>query len=534
MDNNRSRKDELDAFWNISELVPQKEIRFSRPRSVESVEVTDSSKAVSSIESTDTVIKRYIPTKGSSELTKRPPLDEVGAYCPVNSLIHKVTIFKYRPTYAYYDSFLKDAVKWVDANGVEADFVPFFSYVPQYDQMNSAQLKYYLWFRQNIRNGVYIKTDFGYLFLYIFELLNLGDRLDVKRSQYILMSLWNEYTSSFPSITAKLADWICDFSLLHKLPPPMNISSSIIKKVVSLKEFYISIPKDDPEECARILLRYCTSYDHHTSKFYTDANKGLFDAHIPSALKIAIEYYSKDGNILSGYDLGDSTVTRDVYAGAVCTWEQKYRIEVSYCSFSRSNELRFLVGDIIKYCENKLRAHIGVKSRMTVYSLSNELRVLLDNYFAEHLPVSRKSRQPVKRQEYDILYDVPKKPLSLTDAARIESSSWDTTRELVTAFEDEPFDIELPTDNDTQCEVLNTENEATDNDSFLPYRATVMKLIDGDSTAISRLAAELGKLPDAIVDTINEIAFDSFGDLLIEDDGMGNYTVIEDYIEYFK
>lgn len=531
MEKNRSRKDELDAFWDISELVPQNEMRFSRPKSIEPVEITDSSKVISPTESTDTIIKRYIPTKGSSELTKRPQLDEIGSYCPVNSLIHKVKIFKYKSTYAYYDSFLKDAVKYADANGEVADFVPFFSYVPQYDQMNSAQLKYYLWFRENARNGIYIKTDFGYLFLYIFELLNLGDRLDVKRSQYILMSLWNEYTLSFPSITTKLADWICDFSLLHRLPPPINISSSIIKKVVSLKEFYISIPKDDPEECTRILLRYCTSYDHHTSKFYTDTNKTLFDVHIPEALKIAVEYYSKDGNILSGYDLGDSTVTRDAFAGAVCTWEQKYRIEVSYCSFSRSNELRFLVGDIIKYCENKLRAHVGVKSRMTVYSLSTELRNLLDNYFAEHLPVSRKSRQPVKRQEYDVLYDVPKKPLSLTDAARIELCSWDTTKELITAFEDEISDIELSA---IQGEAPSGENVVTDDDSFLPYRATIMKLIEGDLTAISRLASELGKLPDAIVDTINEIAFDSFGDLLIEDDGMGNYTVIEDYIKYFK
>ena len=85
-----------------------------------------------------------------------------------------------------------------------------------------------------------------------------------------------------------------------------------------------------------------------------------------------------------------------------------------------------------------------------------------------------------------------------------------------------------------QGEAPSGENVVTDDDSFMPYRATIMKLIEGDLTAISRLAAELGKLPDAIVDTINEIAFDSFGDLLIEDDGMGNYTVIEDYIEYFK
>ena len=532
----RSRKYELDSFWDISELVPARKASFGRPQSTDAVEVTLTSlKNAERKEASSTIIKRYIPSRDSSDITLRSQLDEVGAYAPVNSLIHNVKIYKYKPSFAYYETFYKNAVQYIDIRGEHTEFVPFFSYVPQYDQMNSKQLEYYFWFRQNARDGKFIKTDFGYLFLYIFELLNLGSISDVRKTQYLLMALWNEYHADFPAITTKLSDWICDFSLLHRLPPPMNISSGIIKKTISLKEFYISISQDDPHECAKTLLQYCTSYDYRKSKFYTDLNRELFDRFVPEALSIAVKYFSGNGNIFSGYDVSDSLIARDVYAGAVCTSEQKYRIEVSYCSFSRSNELRFLIGDIVKYSENKLRAHIGIKSKMTVYSLSVELRRLLDEYFVAALPTKR-SKQNIKRQEYDVLYDIPKKPLSLSDAAKIEEGSWETTRALINAFEGNENNVSLTPIAYESVGICNDINKSKDEipDRFSAYRDTILRLINNDPSAINKLASSLGKLPDAVVDTINEIAFEEFGDQLIEDDGMGGYSVIEDYIEYFK
>lgn len=545
MNKNDSRKKELDDFWNISELVPRKHTHIGHPKSIETVEITDAPRKQEAASSSDsTVIKRYIPPHvGSSELTKSEQFDFVSGYSQTDSLIHNVKIYKYKTSYNYYGTFLKNAIEYMDADGSPCDYVPFFSYVPQYDQMNDAQLSYYFWFRHNARKGVSIKTDYGYLFLYIFELLNLGTRIDVKTTQYILMYLWNEYNGIFPAISVRLADWICDYSLLHRLPPPINISSDIIKKVISLKEYYISIPKDDPERCAKTLMRYCSSYDYRASKFYTEQNKELFDKYIRGALAVAVRFYSSDGNILSGLDLDDSTVTRDVYAGAVCVADEKYRIKVSYCSFSRSNELRFLVGDIIRYSENKLRAHIGIKSKMTVYSITVELRHILDEYFSASLPPKRATKKAAERQEYDILYDIPKKPLSLSDAAKIEARSWETTQELISAFEtDTPSDSEeavsiiSPAVEPIASENNSSEKTSADgkNDLFERYRTVITALLSGDCMAVSNYAKSIGKLPDAVADEINEIAYDTFGDQLIEDDGMGGYNVIEDYADDFR
>ncbi len=529
MDNNKK----LDDFWDLSSLVPSKNIKFGHPKSIDAVEVTAEASAISKAASeSDTIIKRYIPPhSGNVELTLADKFESVEDYEPIGALIHKVTVKKYKTSYNYYGAFLSNAVEYMSVEGKCCEYTPFFSYVPMYDQMNREQLSYYFWFRENVRREIYIKTDYGYLFTYIFELLNLGNRLDVKESQRILMALWNEYHDSFPMITYKLADWICDYSLLHRLPPPVSVSSGIIQKVNSLKEFYIYLPQDDVRKCAMILMRYCSYYDYRTSKFYTPQNKALYDEHILKALIVALKYYSSDGNILSGIDYNDSMLSRDVYVGAVCTAEQKYRIDVSFCSFSRSNELRYLIGDIIKYSENRLRTYIGVKSKMTVYSVSVELRKLLDDYFDASLPQRKQGKPVAQKQEYDVLYDIPIKPLSLGDAKKIEESSWDTTKELIDAFDETyPYDEE----NEHKPLPVNVMSQDADtNDPFIQYRDMIVRLIGGDKNAISMFAKEKGFMSDSLVDMINELAFDIFGDQLIEDDGMGNYSVIEDYKDKF-
>ena len=172
MDNRSSRKKELDDFWDISELIPRKKDSFGIATSTDTVDIVSvgNERVEADSEKSDTVIKRYIPPhSGSSELNLRAQFDEVETYTPIDSLIHKVTVKKYKTTYNYYGTFLKNAIEYMDVVGYPCEYVPFFSYVPQYDQMNDRQKDYYFWFRENAKKGSFIQTDQGYLFLYIFE-----------------------------------------------------------------------------------------------------------------------------------------------------------------------------------------------------------------------------------------------------------------------------------------------------------------------------------------------------------------------------
>ncbi len=550
----------LDDFWNISDLLPQKRQSFGYARSTDAVDIfaddSNKTKKKKNAESSSTVIKRYIPPNSDGKLTSASSFSSESTYTVEHSLIHRVKLKKWSCRYHYYHEFYSDALRYMNVRGEACEYKSFFSYVPQYNQLDPEQLSYYFWFRENAKQEIFIKTDYSYVLLYIYELINLGAVLDVRVSQRLLTSLWNEYHDSYPALKGKLADWICDFSLIHKLSPPENAGSKMVAAVQAMKEFYIAMPDDNMGKCTSSLMKYCSSYDYRTSKFATKENLPLFEKHVFEAMLRAVLYYSSDGNILSGISFRDSMLVRDAYAGALCVAKEKYRLEVEYCSFSRSGELRFLVGDIVKYAENKLRQHLGIKSRITVYSLPTELKNILDEYFTVALPRRAASKPRIEKKEYDVLYDAPVKPLSLTDAAKIEAESWSTTKELVEAFEETAFTEDLTevksnfdgkvAENDknhsmASLPVMKHEaeesNETNDLRSALGiYLETVIRILSGDSEALLQRAKELGKMPDALADEINEIGFEIIGDALLEesDEGEGTYHLIEDYRELFE
>ncbi len=522
----RDKPNRLDDFWDISELIPGRE------------RVDESKKTIlSEKDHSDTVIVRYIqPSHSETLLQRSEAYEKTETYVPSASLIHEVTLKKRKSEYRFYQAFLEDSIRFFSQKGIECEYVPFFSYVPQYNQLNEKQRSYYLWFRDCFLRGEKIRIDYSYVLLLIYERINLGVWADVQESQTILTRLWYAYREEFPALSSKLAEWICDFSLVHQLPPPKEADDTLFRCVPSLKEFYLSMPDDDVDGCVRSLLKYCSSYDYHTSKFATEENLPLFDQYVPWALSMAVLFYSRNGKILSKLSFEDSYLTRDAYAGALCVADQKYRIEVRYCSFSRSNELRFLVGDVVKYAENKIRAYLGVKSRMTVYSIPTELQRILDEFFSANLAGRKQTKPKREPKAYEKLYEVPLKPLSLSTAAKIEQDSWETTEKLVSAFEEE--ERNFPFENASLFEemVAPADGKSLDEAGELQkqlgeYWKSIREVCEGNAQAIHRLAAKMGKMADTLADHINEIAFEVYGDSLLEEVD-GGYSVIEDYRQY--
>ncbi len=535
MEEKNKKQTEVDDFWDISSLIP-KRCGASAPshRSPRSVELEIPQKPMTasrSSQETSSVIRRYIPPYTEETLTRKEQYEFCKSYEPKNSLLHRVTLKKQSCVYQYYGEFLSDAIRYKDVYGEMCEFEPYFSYVPQYNQLSEKQIFFYFWFRENARRQVFIETDLSYLLLYVFELINLGDLVDVRESQTVLTELWNNYHVKFPAIEGKLADWICDFSLIHQLPPPKNGTAELVKRVLALKEFYIAMPHGDIDGCAKSLLRYCSSYDYRKSKFYKKETESIFDTYVLGALREAVSFYSKDGRILSELTGEDSRLMRDSYAGALCVAKEKYRIEVEYCSFSRSNELRFLVGDIIRHTENRIRGALGIKSKMSVYSLSTDLRTKIDEYLNQNLPQKKTSQGRQEKQAYEAMYDAPVKPLSLTDARRIEQESWDTTKDLIEAFEEEKDVPEVSVDLTVPQAQTNTGSDLQA--SFGMFWSIIIDLFAGKKEAVYHAAAEQGKLPDALADEINEIAFEAFGDALIEETD-GGHQIIEDYREMIE
>ena len=165
-------QDKKDTFWDISRLVPQKNKRKAlapvKKPSFAEVEVSgenhrESGEALSLVAKTTDEVK-------------------IQKYDSLSPLICHVEIHPWKNSYQYYEFFCKNAQKYHKICGKPCERVPFFSYVAQYSQLSQRQLAWYFWWRQNVRNGVFLDTDLSYIYLYIYEIINLGDMIDTGRA----------------------------------------------------------------------------------------------------------------------------------------------------------------------------------------------------------------------------------------------------------------------------------------------------------------------------------------------------------------
>ncbi len=549
------RDEELDRFWTIDELLPKRQNTQKippQPYSTDTVELTidppsgeskpsaspltrTQGTASASAQPSAPLVYHTIPPREAVEVRQKP--DPVDTYKPENSLLHAVRIYRWPTEYDYYARFMQDARRYLHADAPPCPHVSFFSYVPQYTQLTENRLNWYLFWRSQVRAGIYPECDYTYLLLYLYEIINLGREIPPGEGLSALCALWLSYRTVYPRLDRFLGEWICDYCLIHHLPPPTDMlgqDAGILIHGSGLKEFWLSDPQKNGDAYVEALLQFASNYDYRKSKFASGENLPLYDRHIRGALAYVVAQSADDPHHpLSGKGLQDSTHTRDAFGGALCAHENKFRIEVDYFCFTRSHELRFLVSDIIKYTENRLRAHLGIKSRLGLYALPNDIRASIDAYIDRSLP-RRQALTPAKKAEiaeekrYAAFYEPLTDTLSTDRAVEIERASWQTTQRLVEAFDDAEEDTAPPAPSPIQTPPA----EASVGLAGRLLRdglADIVRAISTGNSAAARAAADRAKIMlDAAIERINEAAIDAYGDILIEDNGDG-YAVIDDY-----
>lgn len=568
------RKDELDAFWDIDGLLPAKRAAVQRKAGATDAVEVQFERAKPQPENAQAKLTKTAPQKrppvganhdSPARASTRPVgADSISAPTPApekvyelqSGLVHRVSIYPWKSGYTYYEKFCRDGEYLRRIKGKEAPHVGFFSYMPQYGQMTKAQLAYYLWWRENIiQHGTYLPADYSYILLNIYELINLPDDNPIKVRD-ALCRLWVAYKKDTPRLDRYFAEWICDYCLLHGLPAPVEQLAPIwddVLAVATLKEFYLDAGDGRTASYVRALLAYCCQYDYRKSKFAAGESKEMYDSIIPGVLTHLLELDGEGAKLLRGKGgMQDTIISRDSYVAALCSHRIKKRIEVQYCSVSRSHELRMAVTDMVKYTENRIRAHMGVKSRLGVGTLGDAVKREMDAYLDTVVPrIKNPEREQV--EQYERLYDLPKTELNLARSAEIEQASWETTKRLVEAFEDTADDVlavlmttpvgekyDSPAAFDTFQSSINDapmQSTVVPDDALAAALADYLPFIhaaaDGNASAQMAFCRSMGKMIDAVADEINGIAADVFGDVILEE-GDGGYAVIEDYKEQLQ
>lgn len=536
------KRDDFDDFWDLSKLVPKKKPNLSpfstaTPVSEVTVAAMEDTGSVSSVSSEERKLD-FSAYKTASEDKKSER-----SYSPASSrLIKRVTIKPSHDRFDFYDTFRKAALIYFDYKCAKCEFVPFYSYKPQYSQMTTDQKKYYFFWRDELRRKRFLKTDYSYVYLYAYEILNLPEKIGKEEGLRLLLEVWRAYRDELPRLDINFSAWVQDYCLIYELECPFEQIKDFLFDVINVsvfKEFYLSdIEKGGNASSA--MLAYLSDYDWRRGKYAGGDNAQIYRTHVESAMQRVFALILSDETVTNGEI---SKITRTAFPGSLCTHTVKCILEIEYSSISSSPELRKNVTSALKYVENKLRAILGVKSRLAIKELPDSFRRVIDKYFENEFARMKKERERAAMPEYEKLYDAPESAVSFEDAVEIEKASWKMTARLVEGTEDYEQGIleehqsrrEELTEEKPVNEVENiTESDAQLCDSYgldcteIEFLLAVSR---GDTGKALQIANESKRMPEALAERVNEAFADNFGDVVLEESDTGGYKVIDDYTE---
>lgn len=543
-----NRNDEKDEFWDLEKLMPKRKPSTLTPFVTKPV-VKEFAADISSDNITDTPgsLERARERKLTLTQSREYSEAESRVYYPENTLIKSVTVRKYKENYDFYDSFRKAARLYYDCPGEKCDFAQFYSYMPQYSQLNKAQKSYYFYWRSEMRQGRFIRTDYSYLYLYVYEIINLPEIIEPERGVKLLTKLWREYRKSLPRIDMYFSIWVRDYCLVHNLPCPIEEIQEFIFDVIRIsdfKEYYFTSVGQTSRFGVWSLIAYLSDYDWHKG-FYTvvgvpgsdelyarksETYKTLLEGAMRVILPLVWDQCMAEKN-------ADKLkkISATAFPNTLCTHSVKCKLEIEYYPLANASELRAGITAAVRYTENKLRALYGAKSRLSIKYIPKEYKELIDCYFDELIRKSEAQAKKRNAPEYEKLYDAPREKLSFEGADEIERLSWDTTMRLCDT--DEYADIPV-CDGETVASVTETEKVDEPDESVKScneQRIDTYGLSVADIDYISSLLSSSergisGFDEEAAVERINEAFSDGFGDVIIENTNDG-FALIEDYKE---
>ncbi len=375
---------------------------------------------------------------------------------------------------------------------------------PDYRSFMEPQRRYYIYWRNQTRAGNYGETDWGYLWLYLCELINVS--ADPKMCLDQLVGLHRAYGSADPD---KLIGRTCfEYAVIHKLPfPDPSIYESNVTACLVIEQF---IKGMDTE---------------------LDKNLILFIA-----------------------DINDKTVTREFDAdcvgitnmmirkiGAVMN-EQGFTME-EFCGADKDETILPIFKDL-KYFKEVRKVRVQYKNYVYNAAFDDSLKAIAKNVFSAVR--MKRVGKPVRTVKFtafgmeckDILQKAVSEWYEGKEIANIKerASSMVLDKEAVSGAQAALREVTTMMKSDEEAE--QAPQQATAESPTKTAGDSWQGLFDGlddqqkdylkaclDGKAAQYLK-DLGKNMSRMEDSINSVAMDTVGDNIVE-----NGTVFEEYTE---
>lgn len=412
--------------------------------------------------------------------------------------------------------------------------VGFNQYYPTYAAMTDAQLRTYFSWRTKVRHGQVTKTSLSYVFVYIYELLNLVGARDAEDAFQKLISILEEYKKFDRIIECYIHMWLPDFVAYYQL------NSSY------LEQFPHSLPvirrlfhmNETPNDELFFEIEKISSYKIQESRFYPGHEKEIYFV-VATVLRNLNSYYQTNFNqnfceVFCGKWRHSH---HSMFTGAVF-YPQKRDKNYEYPiheekifqyqdgewiikDFILDKRKHTEIGELLKEIERLLREDCGFRYALKKESLSDEIeRFIVDAINRLHAEKKKIAIQKIS---------IDKNQLD-----SIRSFSNQTMNRLIVDVEEE----EPPKQKIQSKEILKQESplfSSLTNSDEIHFNANEREILRAflEGGSPKEIAKKQGSMLSVLIDSINEKLFEQFGDSVILYDG-DEPELIEDYIPELK
>ncbi len=446
------------------------------------------------------------------------------------------------------ESFVAQARRLVTRTEAPAEPVPFARYWPTYADMSPEQQQWYFYWRAAVRSGHFLPTDLSYLFIYVYECINLVG-FDTPQAAFDrLVPFWQHYRVLQPKLDQYLIDWLADFLIVHRLstPPLAWYGQAVTNKIICgdldlLIEGWLHSGGD----CTLLpspLLYQLAGYAPETSKFYAAYHRQHdLDAAYPKGLQAIDAYLRQSAGTPLFIHHAPSTkrsLQRPPFAGALHEYGQTPILIAQVRPWQAQEPLTTRLKAILKQTENVLREQLQFKTKLRGIDLPPDWIKAIEQALRAPTPkrmvaIDFASVASLQRDSAEI-----RQRLLVEDAAEVA-----TPEQVPSVAMQAPQTIsEQPTDDKPGSY---TERPADTPADLLTELTEVAAVMGAYASAAAQLLARLrkqewqatpatlngekqGGFLNVLLDQINERAVTHLGDALVFDEG-GLWVVAEDY-----
>jgi len=392
---------------------------------------------------------------------------------------------------------------WNTEVAEKQEYIPSGFVNPDYRSFSENQRKYYVYWRGQTRKGNYGETDWGYLWLYLCELINI--KADPQQSMDQLVGLYRAYGSADEEHV--IGKTCFDYSLVHKLTfPDPSIYESNMTACIVMDQFL----RGESTCLDKTLILFLSGINDKTMTREFDPDCVGITGMLLRKIEAEME---ANGTTLGEYcGLEKENVSQNVFEG-LKYFKEIRKARVAYLNYIYNSSFDDSLKEIAKNAFSAVRMkRTGKQVKLSKFvAYGEDRKEMLQKTVSEWY--ENKAMEEIKERASNLKLD-------LEAVSGAEAALKDVTKMMSTEQHEVPEPVAPPVASERKIsDSWKGLAEAMD-DAQKGYLAAAL---EGKGAAYLK---EKGLNMSRMEDSINALAMDAVGDNIVE-----NGSVFEDYAE---